>query len=379
MKYEIYFPKGIAKNYAFCNRELERNRLKHNIEKGLHTLVMSPRRYGKTSLIKYVINENNFTFGEADLFVAIDAQHVEQRILEGIKQIIKKTSSSLEHSLQLLRDYFQKISAKWVIGTEGINIALTPDRTFDPTTNIMHGLGALEDLLTKKQQKAVLFLDEVQVIGEVAHGSGIEGAIRYVIQQTEFLSLVFSGSNRHLLRSIFYDDKRPLYKLCDRILLDRISKPHYEKHINTIAQKTWGQSLSQQVLEKILAFSELHPFYINSLCLELWELCADKQDYLPKEQDVDKCWYKLIQDERLETVMELSSLSLGQRKVLLAIANGYVSGLTGKDFLKKVNMSSSSINEILRVLVQRDYIEQLEDLSYTIIDPLIKSTLQLYF
>lgn len=72
MNLDTYFPRGIALGQAFCNRVAERNRLISNIKAKQHTLIMSPRRYGKTSLVKYAAHEVKTIFCEADLFVALD-------------------------------------------------------------------------------------------------------------------------------------------------------------------------------------------------------------------------------------------------------------------------------------------------------------------
>lgn len=71
---------------------------------------------------------------------------------------------------------------------------------------------------------------------------------------------------------------------------------------------------------------------------------------------------------------ELSSLSPGQRKILIAVASGYTKGFTSKDFLKILNMTSSSVFEALQVLEQKDYIEN-NGGDYQLVDPLIKASL----
>ena len=376
MNYEVYFPRGIAKGNAFCNREDERNRLIANIKSRQHTLIMSPRRYGKTSLVKYAIDESNILFGEADLFVAVDAKRVEQQILTGVKNIIGQVSASVEQVLEIIRQYFKKTSAKWTVGTQGVNIALVPESNNDPATTIMEALQALEDLLSKKKMQAIFFLDEVQEMGEVADGKGIEGALRHVAQQTRYLSLVFSGSNRHLLAKMFYDKARPLYKLCDRIVLDRIDVPHYKKHLNKLARKRWKSDFNGHALETLFTLTERHPFYMNGLCLRLWESSLKKS---PSSDDIQDYWVKMVKEERQEIMRELSVLSPGQRKILIAITEGYIRELTGKVFLKKINMTSSSVVEALKMLEQRDYLEKKESGEYHLIDPLIATALKLYF
>ena len=376
MAYENYFPRGIASETAFCNRVEERKRLIHNIKTGQHTLLMSPRRYGKTSLVNYAVKEVNLPVGDADLFVAVDARHIEQRILAGIKMAMNHACSSTEQLLKSLRDYFKTVDSQWTIGTQGINLVLTPTtKESDPATNIMEALLALEYLLKQKNKRGILFLDEMQEIGEVAEGKGIEGAIRHVAQQSKYLSFIFSGSNRHLLSHMFYDKARPLYKLCDRIILERISAKDYEKHLNKICKVKWKKAMPSASLAKIFELTERHPYYVNNLCLRLWE-SALKQP--PSASQVEATWLDYAKEERLEVARELSGLSTGQRKILIEIAAGFTTKITGKEFLKKVNMTSSSVTELLQNLEQKDYIEK-HAKEYSLIDPLVKTMLNVYF
>ena len=158
-----------------------------------------------------------------------------------------------------------------MIGTQGVSLALIPTQESDPATNIMDALLALEDFLAKKKKRAILFLDEIQEIGEVAEGRGIEGAIRHVAQETKYLCFVFSGSNRHLLSRMFYDKNRPLYKLCDRIVVERIGQEDYEKHINKLSKKRWKAIWKDSALSTLFELTECHPYYVNNLCLRLWD------------------------------------------------------------------------------------------------------------
>jgi uncharacterized protein len=376
MDYEVYFPRGIAVGDAFCNRESERKRLIANILSGQHTLIMSPRRYGKTSLVKFAAVESGILFAESDLFVAVDAKRIEQQILSAVKKIISEVRAPIEHVLDILRQYFLKNNAQWTVGTQGVNIALIPKKDNDPASTILEALQALDNLLAKKNIKAVLFLDEMQEISEIAEGKGIEGALRNVAQQTKHLSFVFSGSSRHLLSKMFYDKARPLFKLCDRILLERIDEPHYHLHINKFAKKAWARTLDDNALDAIFSLTERHPFYINGLCRRIFE---HNRSQPPSSDMIQTYWISMVKEERQEMARELATLSFGQRKILVAVASGRNRELTGKDFLKHVNMSGSSVIEALKRLEQGDYLEKKEDGAFYFIDPLIASALKLYF
>lgn len=376
MNFVTCFPRGIAKDNAFCNRENERKRLIANMQSRQHTLLMSPRRYGKTSLVRYAARELDTWYGEADLFVAVDAKRIEQQILTGIKTIIGEVCTSMEQALDIIRQYFAKTSKKWTVGTQGINIALIPDAGNDPATTILEALQTLENLLSKKQQRAVLFIDEIQEIGEVAEGKGIEGALRHAAQETEYLSFVFSGSNRRLLTKMFYDKARPLYKLCDRIILDRIDENHYKNHLNKFARQRWNANLEANGLATIFHMTDRHPFYMNVLCLRLWQSSLDRP---PLAEEVIAHWHSIVEEERAEVMLELSKLSHGQRKLLIAISKDHTNKMTGKAMLIKTGMTSSSIVEALQVLQQNDYIEKQKNGDFRLIDPLVASSLRMYF
>ena len=91
-----------------------------------------------------------------------------------------------------------------------------------PTDIILQALEKLHDLALKKGKRVVLFLDEFQVVGEVIENNAIEAVIREAAQKSTYIYYVFFGSNRHLMEQMFYDRKRPFYKLCDQIKLERI-------------------------------------------------------------------------------------------------------------------------------------------------------------
>lgn len=115
---------------------------------------------------------------------------------------------------------------------------------------------------------------------------------------------------------------------------------------------------------------------MNCLCLRVWNL-SNKKNMMPN--DVEQIWYEFVKEERLETSRELSNISPGQRKLLIAISEGFNKELTGKFLLNKVNLSSSSVVEALKILEQNDYIEKQLNGEYRILDPLIKTSLNLYF
>lgn len=373
-----YFPLGIAKGYAFCNRVGERQRLVKNIKAHQHTLITSPRRYGKTSLVLFVLEKLGIPYAKVDLFVALDAKACEEQLIHGIQKLFAQITTKPERILTQVREYFAHTKKRWTIGFKGVHLELIPDNDSDIATNIMDALLALESVLAKKRQRAVFFIDEFQEIGALPSAKALEGAIRHVAQETQYLLFVFSGSNRHLLTYMFDDKSRPLYLLCERIILDRISETHYSEFIKKVAQKTWKKPLSDETLAIIFTLTERHPYYVNVICNALWKHYEDKSQP-PDVPAVKKYWQEYIYTERTRISRELSQLSFGQRKILTAIAFGYNTELTGKTFLQRVGVTGPSVITALDVLEEHDLVGKKEDGSYFTIDPLMKASLQFFY
>ena len=371
-KYENYFPLGIAKGKAFCNRESERKQLINNIKRNKHTIVISPRRYGKSSLVLYCLEQMKLPYERVDLFVAVSVKAIEEQILKGVKNLISEISSVPEQTVGFIKNYIKSLKSKWIVGTDGVNIELIPEKGSDPANTIMESLQMLENILKKKGKKAVFFIDEFQEVGVFANDTGIEGAIRHVAQESENLRFIFSGSNRHVLANMFDDRSSPLYMLCDRISIDRISEQEYVAYLNSVAKKTWKKNLDRTVIAEIFKLTERHPYYMNVLCDKLWVRCIND---LPIVKNVENAWKEYVLQEESKIAKDLSSLNTSQKKILIAVSQGISKDLTSKEILKKFNLTSAAVVKSLKLLEEQDYLNRNKEGEYIVVDPLIKSSL----
>ena len=93
---------------------------------------------------------------------------------------------------------------------------------------------------------------------------------------------------------MFENERRPLYKLCKKLPLTRISQDHYYKHLNYAAQAAWKNNLAIDVFDEIMLLTERHPYYVNALCDEIWA----SNDKLPAREKVNESWEIIIENER---------------------------------------------------------------------------------
>ena len=365
------FPLGKAYGEAFCNREEETIKLLGNIQYVKHTLIIAPRRYGKSSLAERAILRSKLPSIKINFHLCTSEQEIAQLILDNINKLIGNSIGSVEKLMSSIRKYLSNLEPLLSFGSEYASLKLVPKNQQNYSVIIVEALLLLEKLLVEKNKKAVIFFDEFQEIDKISKHKGIEGAIRTAAQEMQNLSLIFSGSVRALLLSMFEAENRPLYKLCRKIKLDRISTYDYEKHIQKIAVNTWNQQLEQEVFDKIMECSNRHPYYVNYLCDILWESCNQP----PNIKDVAAAWKEVIAEEWSDILRELEDLPIGQRRLLKYIANNFVKHIQSQETSTALSMPVSSLSSALFVLIEKDYVEQQVDGIYKVINPILAAVL----
>lgn len=365
-----YFPTYLALGDAFCNRKDELKRVIYDLNGNTPILLISPRRYGKTSLALNAFEKIQWPYSHVDLYKALSEEDIERFILNGIGQLLGKLESTPSKLLRLASDLFSDMHVKVILKTTGVQLEFNKNKS-SPTDIILGSLEKLHLLAKKKNKRVILFLDEFQVVGEVTKNHAIEAAIREAAQKSTHVAYVFSGSNRHLMEQMFFDKKKPLYKICDHIKLERISHIEYAKHIQFASEKKWRHKLDDKALETIFSLSELHPYYVNKLCSLLFQL-----DNPPTEIKVIATWKQFVLENKSSIERELELLSINQRKILIYLAaHDKLETLYGKKILQTINVTPSSIQRAILPLVQKDYVSHDSNNGYSILDPLMKAIL----
>lgn len=362
-----FFPRGLALGDHFCNRVEEQKRLSSNIKSTTATLIVSPRRYGKTSLALTVLHNHKIPYAYIDLYAEMDEDGISNTILGGIGDILYRLESGPKKAIKAVTDFFAGLSISFSFKGAEVKVEF-PGARKSPAKLVLTALKGLDALLQKKKKKIVLFLDEFQRLNEVSESVTIEGALRHVAQQSRNICFIFSGSNRHMLNKMFEDRTRPFYNLCDKISLERIAAGDYRPFIQSRAQEKWSKPLAEEIIEEIFFFSMRHPYYLNVLCHQLWN---NKE--APTIKTVIAAWEQYAQEEKSKIISDLDNLSSNQSKMLRAIAKyGIKYQATSKEFLALTKFSSSSAVQALKRLQAADYLYVDEKGRYHLLDPLME-------
>src|SRR3990167_2219861 len=351
MTIDNVFNRGIAFGKGFCNRTEELARIALNIQQTTHTLLISPRRYGKTSLALRAIESSELPYAYIDLFMKSDAESVMREFYHGIGILISKIIKPTEMAIRKLESLLKNISVSVRVGDLGFEFALSP-RSMETQKDLKSLLLSIDALLVKYKKHAVIFVDEIQALSGSPIADEVESSLRFVAQKTKNISFIFSGSSRHLLSMMFEDRSRPLYKLCHKIPVQRISAGHYKNFINKFSRVRWKENLSNETLEEIFSCAKCHPYYMNILCSYLFE-----SNTIPRVDDVVICWKKICREEQGSVARDIEFLTSKQKQLLSEIAKA--PGLkepAGKNFSSRVNLSVKGILGAIEILLKHDLV-----------------------
>jgi len=377
-----YFPSKLAIGEQFCNRVAEKALLKANIEKVRHTVLIAPRRYGKSSLVTNVIKAINCPVASIDLFLAHDDLAVTKRLLSGIGQIISQLLPLNQKILSKLQGLFGKFRV--TLGAHGFNLDMAQTASgYDVVDQIFSSMESLAQLTAEHKRTVVIFLDEFQDIREAESAKAIQGAIRHVAQASEWITFIFSGSNRRLLLELFDDATKPLYMLCERLTLTRIACADYETHLQLLADKKWHTVLEPILFDRIMFLTEAHPYYVNLLCHELW-----KNVTMPTLDQVTEAWEYCYECHYDRLIAELEKLTAKQQDFLKTLAFYPTTEPTGHTFIRASNLSVSGINQTVKALQDKDMVYRIKKIDnhfshmqvnqLRVLDPLLAHALRKY-
>jgi len=367
-----YFPLGKAYGEAFCNRVAETQWLLSNLQSNKHSLLLAPRRYGKSSLAEKAILDAKIPWIKINFHLCITAKDVAELVVNNVIKLIGQAIGPVDKIINSVKKYTASLHPKLSFGHELISLELIPKERVNYAVVIAESLLLVEKLLREKKRKAVIFFDEFQELTKIKKDTNLEGAIRTAAQEMQNLAIIFSGSLRSLLLQMFEDEGRPLYKLCRKLKLERIESSAYRKHLDAIAFKTWRAPLTAAVFTQIMSLSNRHPYYVNYLCDVIWDKCNE----LPTADQVEQAWATVIAEEWSDAVREIASLSLNQKKILRFIVTQNVENLLSHESCVALALPSSTVASAITKLVDEDYIELNETEQYKVINPLLYSVLR---
>ena len=342
-------------DYNFIGRKSEIRQLKMNFEEGINTILISPRRWGKTSLVKKVCEEVDRE-KVIPVYVDIFKCKTEYEFYNALAEaVLKQTASKEELWMDNARDFIARLSPKVSFSLEptsefALSLGITP-KTHTPE----EVLDLAENIARKKQKRIVICIDEFQQIGEMADTVSIQKRLRSVWQHQRFTSYCLFGSKKHTMMNVFQKRNMPLYQFGDFKFLEKIPT---ETWVEYIVQhfKDRQRTISPELAIEICKVVDNYSSYVQQLSWLIFSLIDEGQ--VVTEEHLRQGVKDLLNSQEQLFMQQIEPLTAYQMNFLRCIISGHHDDFGEMTVREEFQLGSvSNIARLKSALVDKDLVE----------------------
>lgn len=347
----------IATGENFTDREEETRRLKANFSSSINTILISPRRWGKSSLVYKAASlaeaENpNLKVCYIDLLNILD---IEEFYVAYAKAVIHATSSRLDEFIANAKNFLASLSPKISISPVSmaeISLSLDMERLKMEPDEI---LNLPEKIAQEKGIRICVCIDEFQKIAEWKNAHHIQGKFRSAWQHHQNVGYCLYGSKRHMMMEIFTDTSKPFYRFGDLIFLKKIPRDILRDFITERFCQS-GKKIDENAALLIPEMVDDHPYYTQQLAQLSWLRTED----ICTVETVKGAHNSLVEQLSLlftNLTEELTTQQLNYLKALLCNE----SSIGSTEVMHRYGISSATAaSRSRRTLIRRDVLDTAE-------------------
>jgi hypothetical protein len=352
----------------FVDRTDELHQLVRDLADGQKVFLLSPRRFGKSSLValallklkKRHIHPVNMTVSSYSSYT---------QFLEKFAEKVLRAAGPWERVKDWTTRFARQVKpdVNFNMATGEISLSLGKGAGFDPSP-IAPDVFALPGELTKNAGfRMAICLDEFQQISQF-NGGTVENAIRNQVQEQREVGYVFAGSQPSLMEEML-SAKRPFHKAGPQMFLDKIPAKDWKDFI-TRHFRARGRTLDDPGLQTLLASADLIPYDVQRIAHELWDYAELKDKRQLDSSDVNAVIETLVTSQSTYYELLWEQLSARQRAALQAIAYRGAAEIYSQGVREEFRLGpASSVQKALQSLDSRDILDRYKG-SYFFLDPL---------
>ena len=337
----------------FTDREKETQRLLLNFTHGVNTILISPRRWGKTSLVKKVAQLAQ-TKTRKIVYLDIFSCRTESEFYRLFAtSVLKQTSSKWDEWDENTKQFLAHINPKISIGTDPMN-DFSISFEYSMQDNAGNDILQLpEKIAIEKGIQIVICIDEFQQISDFEDSKTFQKKLRTVWQLQQHVSYCLFGSKKHLMNELFEKKNLPFYKFGDAIYLTKIETKYWIEYICKRFENT-GKHISPELAKEICRLVDNHSSYVQQLAWLLWIRTTD----IATEEQLTHALEDLLDQNNILFQSETENLSAYQMNFLKAVIDGIHSKFSSKEIILKYNLgTSANIVRLKSALLQKELIE----------------------
>lgn len=356
----------------FTDRKAETEALLANFNYGVNTILISPRRMGKTSLVEKVcklVDSNKIKIVHIDAF---GLRSEFDFVNAFATAVVKATSSKWEEWLENAKLFLGRFVPKISIGQEPLtdfSISLEYNASNSTTQDVLQ----LPEIIAKeKGYRIVVCIDEFQQIGEFDDSITFQKKLRSVWQLQTNVSYCLYGSKKHMMEKMFLSQSHPFYRFGDIVYLKKISESDWVEYICERFKAT-GKKISEELAREICKATECYSSYVQQLAWFVWLKCEGEAT----QEDLIFGINRLLDSQESLFIQQTEMLSEYQMNFLHAIADGIHTGFTLKSTLSNYRLgTSANIVRLKNALTEKDLITTTAPRTLDFSDPILKMWLK---
>ena len=336
----------------FTDRIEETKRIKLDFENGVNVILISPRRMGKTSLIKKVISEIDNPMLKIVYMDIYDCRSEYDFYNRFAETIMKSTGNHLEQVMENIKRFLVRISPKISFSPEpnsefSVSLGITP-KDYSPE-EILN----LPERIAKEQGvRLVVCIDEFQQIGEFTDSLTVQKRLRGVWQHHQNVSYCFFGSKKHLMENIFQNRRMPFYQFGEMLHLKCIPTVYWVPFICSRFEK-YGKKIAEEYANRICQVVKNYSSYVQQLA---WNVMAETEKEV-NEESFEEGLKALLEQNSSLFIQQTDGLTTYQLNFIRLLCKDIHSGFTTQAVSDIYPLGSkSNIDRIKKSLVDKEII-----------------------
>lgn len=336
----------------FTDRIEETKRIKLDFENGINVILISPRRMGKTSLIKKVISEMDSPEIKVVYMDIYDCRSEYDFYNRFAETMMKSTGNQLEQVMENIKRFLVRVSPKLSFSPEpnsefSVSLGITPKEYFPEE------ILELPERIAKEQGvRIVVCIDEFQQIGEFSDSLTVQKRLRGVWQHHQHVSYCFFGSKKHLMENIFQSRRMPFYQFGEMLHLKCIPTEYWVPFICSRFEK-YGKKISEEYAARICHTVKNYSSYVQQLA---WNVMAETEIEV-NEESFTEGFNALLEQNSSLFIQQTEGLTTYQLNFIRLLCNGIHSGFNTQSVVEQYSLGSkSNVDRIKKCLIDRELI-----------------------
>ncbi|MBR3287380.1 MAG: ATP-binding protein [Bacteroidales bacterium] len=358
---------GYVGGEYFCDREKETEDIIRLIANGNNLALVSPRRYGKTDLLRHC-------FAQPEISSRYHTFIIDIYSTKSFSEMVNKMGSVI---LETLKPKGKKAWEKFLFFLTSVRSGVSFDMNGQPSWTMSLGdikspVATLDEIFTYLQhadKPCIVVIDEFQQITKYAD-EGVEAALRTHVQYCSNAKFVFAGSRQHLMGTMFTSPARPFYQSVTLYALKRLALDKYTPFCQRLFHEG-HKEIDTDAVDYVYSLFDGVTYYLQRVMNELYSLTRP-----------EACCHKAQVDRAVQNIIDLSSpiyedllyqLPEKQSLILTAIGReGKATNLTSGAFVRKYGLGSpSSVKAAVPALLDKGLLT-MENGVYQVYDKFFK-------